>query len=273
MSSPTTTAATGRATTESSGLLGLFRALLYKDVLLMVRYPVNTLAGFVALYAMFALIFYGGQAVAGARLADTIGGIVVGYFLWVMATMAYQGVANDVTTEAQWGTLEQLYMSPFGFGTVVVVKSVVNVLLAALRSAVILVLMLATTGESLSVAPLTVFPILVLTVASVVGFGFLFGGLALVYKRIGNVYQLLQFGFVGLIAAPATGIGWLRYLPLAHGSGMLQQAMTKGVALWAFPTGDLLLLVATALGYGLVGYLGFLLAARRARRLGVLGQY
>jgi ABC-2 type transport system permease protein len=93
------------------------------------------------------------------------------------------------------------------------------------------------------------------------------------YKRIGNWLNLLQFGFVGLISAPVFDLPWTRVLPLAHGSAMLQRAMVDGIRLWEFPLGDLALLVAVAGGYLAGGYLVFQLATRRARRLGVLGDY
>jgi ABC-2 type transport system permease protein len=93
------------------------------------------------------------------------------------------------------------------------------------------------------------------------------------YKRIGNWLNLLQFGFVALISAPVLDAPWTRFLPLAHGSAMLQRAMVDGVRLWEFGLGDLALLVAVAAGYLLGGYAVFGYATRRARRLGVLGDY
>jgi ABC-2 type transport system permease protein len=49
--------------------------------------------------------------------------------------------------------------------------------------------------------------------------------------------------------------------------------MVDGVRLWQFDPLDLALLVAVAVGYLLGGYLVFEAATRRARKLGVLGDY
>ena len=49
--------------------------------------------------------------------------------------------------------------------------------------------------------------------------------------------------------------------------------MVDGISLWAFGVVDLGLLVAVAGGYLGGGYLVFHYATRRARRLGVLGDY
>ncbi|PSQ49294.1 ABC transporter [Halobacteriales archaeon SW_6_65_15] len=253
--------------------LTLFRAIAKKKVVLLVRYPVNTLSQFVSIYALFAVIFFGGKAVAGPALTDSIGGIIVGFFLFTAAIVAYSGLSWNMTREAQWGTLEQLFMSPLGFGTVVSTKVVVNVLYSILWSAFILALMLVTSGESLALDVLTVGPLLVLSLASAVGVGFAFGGLALLYKRIENAFQLVQWVFIGFIGAPVGRYELLGWLPLAQGSHLLQRAMRDGVRLWEFPASELGLLVATALGYLALGYLLFHRAQRRARHHGVLGHY
>jgi len=251
----------------------LLGAVIRKRLLLLVRYPVNTLSQLVTIYALFAIVFFGGGAVAGPALADSLDGIIVGFFLFTLAIAAFSGLSWDITREAQWGTLEQLFMSPYGFGRVVATKVVVNVFEGFLWGAVVLVLMLLTTGRTLSFDVLTVVVLGVLTVASAVGVGFVFGGLAILYKRIENAFQLVQFAFIGLIAAPASGVGWLNALPLVQGSRMLQVAMQEGVALWQFPAGDLGLLVGTAVVYAGAGYYLFQRAQRRARRRGVLGHY
>jgi ABC-2 type transport system permease protein len=206
-------------------------------------------------------------------LTPTLEGLIVGWFLWTMSIIAYFSLSNNITREASWGTLEQLYMSPYGFGSVMASMVVANLLESLLWGGTILALMLATTSQSLSLPALTILVVSVLTLMSVVGIGFVFAGLALLYKRIENVSQLMQFVLIGLIAAPAAGISPLRVLPLVQGSAMLQLAMREGVRLWAFPTADLAVLVGTAAAYSLAGYGVFMLLARRARREGVLGHY
>jgi len=259
--------------TDSPSIRALVSVVARKRYLLLVRYPVNTASQFLTVFAFFLAIFFAGSAVAGASLTDSIDGIIVGFFLWTLATVAYSGLAWNVTREAQWGTLERLFMSPHGFGRVMGVKTSVNVAESFLWAAGMLVLMLATTGRRLAVDPLTVVPLGLLTLGSVVGIGFVFAGLALVYKRVENVFQLVQFGFIGLIGAPVEAVPALRALPLSHGSYLTRRAMADGVRLWAFPAWELALLAVTSVLYLLAGYAVFVLAQRRARREGLLGQY
>jgi len=260
-------------TPRPAGYYQLAKAVLYREAVLFLRYPANAVGGVVVALLFFGVLFYGGRMVAGRALTDSIEGIVVGYFLWTLSVGAYSSISNDIASEVQWGTLERHVMTPFGFAPVALLKGLAKMVRTFLTSAVVLALMLVLTGTTLQVNALTVVPVAVLSVASVLGLGFAAGGVTLLYKQVGNWLNLLQFGFVVLISAPALELGWTAALPLAHGSGMLQRAMLEGTRLWEFPAADLALLAAVAVGYFLAGYLLFGYATRRARRLGVLGDY
>ena len=164
-------------------------------------------------------------------------------------------------------------MTPFGFAPVALLKGAAKVVRTFLLSSVILAVMLLVTGTSLRLHALTIVVVATLSILSVLGLGFAAGGITVLYKRVGNWLNLLQFGFVVLISAPALEMPWLKVLPLAHGSALLQRAMVDGVRLWEFPPADIALLVAVAVGYLGFGYAVFQASTRRARRLGVLGDY
>ena len=109
-----------------------------------------------------------------------------------MATVAYSDLSWELIREAQWGTLEQLYMSPLGFRRVVFLKTTVNVLVAFAFGALLLGAMLLTTGTSLALDPLTVVPLGLLTLGPAVGVGYVLGGLALL-PALRDVITLLVF--------------------------------------------------------------------------------
>ncbi|WP_435335962.1 ABC transporter permease [Haloarchaeobius sp. TZWWS8] len=251
----------------------LTKAVLYREYLLFVRYPANAIGGIVISVFFFGLLFYGGQMVAGQALDDSMAGIIVGYFLWTLSVGAYSSIANDIGSEVQWGTLERHFMTPFGFAPVALAKGVAKVVRTFLTSAVVLAVMLVITGTPLQLNVLTIVPVASLAVVSVLGLGFAAGGITVLYKQVGNWLNLLQFGFIPLISLPAFGLGWTRLLPLVQGSALLQRAMVDGTQLWEFPLLDLAVLVGTAIGYVLAGYAVFQYTTRRARRLGVLGDY
>jgi len=268
-------AATADAAVDTGvrGFARFFRAAFKKKLLLLVRYPVNTLSQFGTMALFFLAIFYGGRAVAPAAITDTLSGLIVGYMLWTLCIASYGGLSWGITREAQWGTLEQLFMSPFGFGPVMAVRTVVNVLESFLWGAATLLFMMLVTGRWLTIDPVTVLPLAALALAPAVGIGFVFGGLAIRFKRIENAFNLAQFVFIGLIAAPVDQYPLMKWLPLAQGSQLLQTAMGEGVALWNLPADELGVLVVTAVGYLLVGYVVFHYCQRWARREGVMGHY
>jgi ABC-2 type transport system permease protein len=258
---------------QPAGYYQLSKAVLYREAVLFLRYPANAVGGIIIALFFFGVLFYGGRMVAGRALTDSIEGIIVGYFLWTLSVGAYSSISNDIASEVQWGTLERHVMTPFGFAPVALLKGVAKVVRTFLTSAVVLVAMLVITGTTLEVNLLTTVAIAVLSILSVLGLGFAAGGVTLLYKQVGNWLNLLQFGFVILVSAPALELGWTAVLPLAHGSGMLQRAMLEGTRLWEFSLVEVGLLVAVAVGYFAAGYLVFQYATRRARRLGVLGDY
>ena len=256
-----------------AGYYRLARAVLYREAVLFVRYPANAIGGVVIAIFFFGVLFYGGRMVAGRALTDSIEGIIVGYFLWTLSVGAYSAISNDIGSEVQWGTLERHVMTPFGFAPVALLKGVAKVVRTFLTSGIVLGVMLVVTGTALELNALTIVIVAGLSITSVLGLGFAAGGITLLYKRIGNWLNLLQFGFIVLISAPVFELPWTRVLPLAHGSALLQRAMVDGTRLWEFGPLELGLLVAVAVGYLAGGYLVFYYATRRARRLGVLGDY
>jgi ABC-2 type transport system permease protein len=251
----------------------LARAVLYREYLVFVRYPANAVGGIVVALLFFGLLFYGGRMLAGPALEESLSGLVVGYFLWTLSVGAYSAVSNDVASEVQWGTLERHFTSPFGFAPVALAKGVAKVVRTFVTSSVVLAAMLLATGTRLELPLVTVVVVAGLAVASVLGLGFAAGGLSVLYKRVGTWLNLLQFGFVLLVSAPAFDLGWTRFLPLAQGSALLQRAMVDGARLWELPPVDLVVLVGVAAFYLAFGAVVFHYATRRARRLGVLGDY
>ncbi len=251
----------------------LARAVLYREFLLFVRYPANAIGGIVISVFFFAVLFYGGQMLAGQALTDSLEGIIVGYFLWTLSVGAYSSISNDIGSEVQWGTLERHVMTPFGFAPVALLKGAAKVIRTFLTSGIILAVMLLLTGTTLELNVGTTLVIATLSIVSVLGLGFAAGGITVLYKQIGNWLNLLQFGFIVLISAPVLELEWMRFLPLAHGSALLQRAMVDGIRLWEFALWELALLFGVAVGYLGGGYLVFRYATRRARRLGVLGDY
>jgi ABC-2 type transport system permease protein len=234
---------------------------------------VNFVTGLGSLFGIFVVIIEGGRRFGGPAFAESVGGVIVGYLVFMMTQISYSGLASSVRKEADWGTLERLHMSPLGFGRVMIFVAFSNLLITFLWMVLLLPLTLLFTGESLAIDPVTILPVAFLGLCSVLGIGFVFGGASVLYKRVGNLFQLVQFAIIGLIAAPVEQVPWVRAFPIVQANYLLGKAMREGVRLWEFSPRALGILVAVAVGYFLAGYAVFHLLVRRARRLGVLGDY
>lgn len=251
----------------------VFRAVARKAVSLRLRYKFNTLANIGMIYVLFLLVFLGGRTFSVQAVSDSLSGIIVGFFLFTVAQVGFSRVAQDLIEEAQWGTLERLFMTPLGFGRVIVLKTVVNVGLSLVIGTVLLASMMVTTGRYLSVDVVTLAPLVVASLASAVGVGFVLAGLALVYKRVENVFPLVQFGFMGALALSGSDSLVVDLLPLATGMEHLRLAMTAGMGLFEMPVPGLVSLALNAVVYLAVGYAVFGYATTVARRRGVLGHH
>lgn len=91
---------------------------------------------------------------------------------------------SKIQVELLKGTLEQLAMSPLGFGRVLLSRLAAAFLFDLLVMLLFLLLMMASTGKWLHLDLLSLLPLLLLTMAGVLGIGFIMGGLALVFKQI-----------------------------------------------------------------------------------------
>jgi ABC-2 type transport system permease protein len=256
--------------------LALFRALLKMRYIYLKRYYFDTLSMIITMFLIFLLIFYGAMALLGGTPADsgdTLEGIIVGFMVWTFAIIAYSNLSWGMIEEAQQGTLEQLYMSPLGFGWVTIFRTVASFLINALMVIVVLLLMMASTGKWLNLDVLSLTPLILLTVAGAYGIGFFMGGLALVFKRVQSAIQILQFVLVIFIAAPFGWTPFMRFLPLSLGTRLIGTVMIGELSLFDLPPGDVLFLIGNSVFYFGLGFLLFKFFENIARDRGLLGHY
>lgn len=251
------------------------RAMITRNLINMRRYMFNTISGLVTMYIVFMLLFMGVRGIGGAALAGgtTLEGLVVSYLVWVLSISAYSDLAWDLNQEAQVGTLEQLYISPIGFNWLNAFNLISGLGLSFVFAAVLLTLMMLTTGTYLNLDLVSVVPLMITALLSVYGIGFAMGGLALVFKRIQAFFQIFQFVFVAFLALPLDRFPWAQFLPLTMGGHLLRQVMVQGTRLWELPATSLAVLALTGVCYLALGLTVFEWSARIAKRKGLLGHY
>lgn len=239
------------------------------------RYPLELIGGVLGAVLVFTLFFSGARYLAGPALfGERLEALVVSLIAWSLAFSLLSNTASTLAEEALAGLLEQLALTRPGLLGVVLVRAFVSLLQIILLVIPIVLAILLTSGAKLDFDPLALLPLGSLALGGL-GLGLMLGGLALVYKRVGQLLGLLQFALLGLflvrfeaLAWPWSGLGY--FLPLTPSVAALRLLLGRGEDPgWGF----FLLAGANALAYLALGIGFFQRAIRRARRQGTLGTY
>ncbi len=255
--------------------LVMIKAMFKRYAIELRRYYFNTLSMLVSFYLIFILLFYGVQSLAngGQQFGDALNGMVVGFMVFYLTVYSYAELSWVLVGEASQGTLEQLSMSPLGFGRVLLARIFAALVYRIVIMFLLLLLMMWTTGRWMAFDLWTLIPLLLFTMASVQGVGFVMGGLALVFKQIQASLGILQFVFVALIAAPIERFPALKFLPLSWGTRLIGDSMINGTHIWQVAPADLAVVGVTGVGYFAAGFFVFKYFEVVARDRGLLGHY
>ncbi|MEM9945589.1 MAG: ABC transporter permease [Cyanobacteria bacterium P01_D01_bin.36] len=240
------------------------------------RYPSEVIGGVVILSAVFYGIFLGTQYMAGpsASFGTRLDTVVVGYVIWSLVLYIVNDIATNLQMEARTGTLEQVFLSPFGAPRVFFARAIASLTLRLLLTLVVIGIISLMTGSQLAFPPLLLLPLVALLLGAY-GLAFFIGSLALVLKNVQQLLSLFQFFLFFLLAAPTEG--WtgpakmlVTVMPILPSTGLLRDLMARGVALdW---TGFAIAL-ANGLFYFVLGTLLFRWAEGKAKQQGSLGSY
>lgn len=241
-----------------------------------IRYPAEVIGGIIIITSVFYGLFLSAQYMAGPSmgLGDRLDAVVVGYVLWTLVLYIVNDIAINLQAEAQTGTLEQIFLSPFGAPRVFLARAIASLALRLTLIVGILLILMGITGSRLQFPIALLLPMITLLLAGY-GLAFTMGACALIFKRVQQVLGVFQFALLFLIAAPTeewAGAGrWLVYgLPMLPSTGLLRDLMARGQTLnW----GLLVVALVNGLAYFTLGLSLFRWAEQEAKRRGSLGGY
>ncbi|KPQ37612.1 MAG: ABC-2 type transport system permease protein [Phormidesmis priestleyi Ana] len=240
------------------------------------RYPAEVIGGIVILTSVFYGIFVSSQYMAGptTNFGNRLDAIVVGYVIWTLVLYIVNDIANNLQLEAQTGTLEQVFLSPFGAPRVFLARAVASLTLRLMLIMIVMVIIMFITGSQLAFPVLLLLPLATLLL-SAYGLAFFIGSFALVLKKVQQVLGLFQFVLLFLLLAPTeTWVGGAKLaaymMPIVPSIGLLRDLMARNEGLdwgvWAIA-------LANGLFYFTLGTLVFRWAEGKAKRQGSLGGY
>jgi ABC-2 type transport system permease protein len=257
-------------------MLTLFLAELKRQWIQLRRYATEAIAGIIGITIAFYALFLTTQYVAGPAMqfGDRLDAIVVGYVLWSLVTFIIGDIAGGLQQEAFTGTLEQLFLSPFGAPWIFLTRALANLVIQLGQNVAILLIITSLTGSTLAFPPVLVLP-LVTVLLGAYGLALAIGSLALLLKRVQQLLGFLPFGLFLLLTVPTESsaplVKWLSWLlPMTAGSGLMRDLMARGQGLdwgvWAIA-------LANGAFYFALGIWLFLQAERFAKSKGKLGGY
>ena len=263
-------------------ILFLLKAQIVKEIILARRYLFEATASMIMLYITFMGIYFAVRKLAiGGTDINIASYQLVGFLLWIFALTLIGIFADDISGSAVVGVLEQLFLTPTGILRYLICMAIGRTLLQSIPIAILLVIVLFTTGIRLILDPTAIITILLLTIIGFYGLGLLFGGLALLYKRIGPVTAMVRgallFASGALIPIdkfpPPLQIV-CKLFPMTQGLIMLRKVTVNGDSLWALiQNGDMLILIVNSLIYLVLGLATFKFMENLSRNKGVIGAY
>lgn len=254
--------------------LNLLKANTKKEYIELKRYLPNTLAMIVTFYAIFLGMFAGIQLIGDPSAQDiNTQYAIVNYIFWFLAMMVMNNIGWEITNEAMRGTLEQLCMSPMGIWRIMVTRLISSTVLNFIVIVALLYVSMLTTGQWLNIDVLTILPILMLTLISMFGVGFMIAGISIVLKQVQAFLQILQFILAGLTFIPLSVAPLFAYLPFVKGVDLVRNVMIDGVTISQIGWGSFLILGFNAIFYFVLGLIIFFFCERIAMNKGLLAHY
>ena len=257
-------------------MMELFIGELKRTWIQFIRYPAEVIAGLVVITSVFYGLFLSAQYIAGPGFAfgDRLDAVVVGYVLWTLILYIINDIAIGLQLEAQTGTLEQVFLSPYGAPRVFLARAFASLVLRLTLIVGVVILLMGITGSRLSFPVTLICPLLSLVMAGY-GLAFMMGACALMFKRVQQVLGVFQFLLLFLLAAPVEEwvgpMEYLRYLlPMLPSTALLRDLMARGVGLdW----GSFGLALLNGWAYLGLGLFLFRWAEKVAKRRGILSGY
>jgi len=270
----------------------VMKAELVRTWIVMRRYWFRTLTGMAISYGMLLVLVLGfmqsresvGEEVSN-RLGDAtsatnfILGFIIGMFAFSIVGMFSSGLQGMART----GVLEQLCMSPHGLVVNFLARSFVAAVSLMISSSVLVYLLTSTpqVGGTLHFSALPTMALLFLTFVNLLGFGFMIGGLTLVFKEIGQIALILRMVLFGLAIFAKEELYEqgvvlsviMHALPITDAAICLKAVLVKGVGMDVFAHPSFYFLLVSCGVWMVTGILCFRYMENWSRYKGTLGAY
>lgn len=274
------------------GFLLVMKAEVARSLIIMRRYWFRTITGMIIGYTMllFLVLAFMEKAQTGqtggmfdnlsdpAKAVNGVLGFIIGMFAFGIVGMFTAGLQEM----AQNGQLEQLCMSPHGLVTNFLARSAVSSVTSVLTSSVVVYLIAWSVGGTIHFDPIPTVLLMALSFANLIGFGFMVGGLVLVFKQTGQVAVVIRLALFGLAVAASEKIDqwptlarWLAHaLPITDAAICLKYVLVQGQPSGSvFTQSSFFFLLVSCAMWTSIGIACFRAMENWSRNKGTLGAY
>jgi ABC-2 type transport system permease protein len=254
----------------------LFAAEFRRYLIVMVRYPVESLVGVLLSTLLFVGLFLGARHVSGAAASfgQSAPALLVGYFAWLVLVSGLGHLAGEIESDGKTGVLEAIFSSTHSPLTLFLARGLAACTLSVATNAIVCALVALVLGQRFPIPGSIALPMATLLMTAV-GLGMAAGGAALLVKRLGLMLAPVYLLFVPLMFVRFENLqGWGQAVALALPSTpsavLLRHAVEHG---GNPPLRYAAAAVVSALAYLVVGIVVFRLLSHAARRKGVIGMH
>jgi hypothetical protein len=269
------------------GFFLVLKAEIVRGFIIMRRYWFATLTGMVISYGFLMaviLAFVSNQemlATWSESIFDKVVGLLVGMLAMGLVGLFTQGLQGMART----GELEQVCMSPHGLVTNFLARSFVAAVMSILTYTILLSLLAASLKGRIHLDPFATVVVLALTYADLIGFGFMVGGLILVFKQTGQlamiirmVLLLIAIGSEEIAQLPTWAQAVAHCIPVTDAAISLKYVLVRGqqmngefVSVFLHPS--FYYLIVNAAVWMVIGIICFRFLEDWSRDKGTLGAY
>ncbi|MCF6292269.1 MAG: hypothetical protein L3J04_02625 [Robiginitomaculum sp.] len=274
----------------------VMKAEVVRTLIIMRRYWLRTLIGMAMGYGML-LVLIAGFMVSRKEVTEAMQnkfgdpesatnfvlGFIVGMFAFGIVGMFTQGIQGMAGT----GVLEQLCLSPHGLITNFMARSTVAAINSIFSSCIMVWLVTITVGGTLHFDAIALATLFILTFVNLLGFGFMMGGMVLVFKQVGQVAILIRMSLFALAIFAKEELlhqGWamatlMHVLPIADASILIKhvlvhnQTLDGGAYVSVFQHPSMFFLVLSCVVWTTLGISFFKYMENLSRAKGTLGTY
>ena len=130
-----------------------------------------------------------------------------------------------------------------------------------------------TTNYWLEIKVLSILIPIFIGIFSILGIGLICGGLALIFKKVQSLLNVIQYFLIGLVAIFPESIIFSALLPFNYAARGVFNTMMGGDSFMDFGAVGYGIMIGNSLLYFLLGLIIFKQCLKVAKRRGLLGQY